>query len=77
MVDSFAAVIDRRHEAMLDYLAEPHTIDEMMRHRFIYRPHVDHVFANAAERRTAFLHVQRMLARGEAAEVAPGTYQRV
>jgi glyoxylase-like metal-dependent hydrolase (beta-lactamase superfamily II) len=76
MVDSFAAVIARRHEAMLDYLAEPHTIDEMMRHRFIYRPHVEHVFANAAERRTAFLHVQRMLARGEVAEVAPGTYQR-
>ena len=77
MVDSFAAVIDRRHEAMLEFLAEPHTIDDMMRHRFIYRPHVDHVFADAAERRTASLHVQRMLSRGEATEVAPDTYQRV
>ena len=77
MVDSFAAVIDRRHEAMLEFLGEPRTIDEMMRHRFIYRPHVDHVFADAAERRTASLHVQRMLARGEATEVAPDTYQRV
>ena len=54
---------------MLEFLAEPRTLDEMMRHRFIYRPHVDHIFANAAERRTAFLHVQRMLARGEAAAV--------
>ena len=77
MVDAFAAVIGRRHEAMLDFLAEPHTIDDMMRHRFIYRPHVEHVFADAAEHRTAFLHVQRMLTRGEAAEVAPDTYQRV
>ena len=77
MVDSFAAVIDRRHEAMLEFLGEPRTIDEMVRHRFIYRPHVDHVFADAAERRTASLHVQRMLARGEATEVAPDTYQRV
>ena len=77
MVDAFAAVIGRRHEAMLECLGEPRTIEEMVRHRFLYRPHVDHVFADTAERRTASLHVQRMLARGEASEVAAGTYQRV
>jgi glyoxylase-like metal-dependent hydrolase (beta-lactamase superfamily II) len=76
MVDAFAAVIERRHAAMLEYLAEPHTLDDMARHRFIYRPHVEHVFAESAERRTAELHVRRMLARGEATEVAPGSYQR-
>ena len=38
LLDAFAAVIPRRHAAMLDYLAEPHTLDEMMAHRFVYRP---------------------------------------
>jgi glyoxylase-like metal-dependent hydrolase (beta-lactamase superfamily II) len=77
MVDAFAAVIGRRHAAMLDFLAEPRTLDEMVAHRFIYRPHVEHVFADSVERRSADLHVQRMLSRGEAREVDRGRYQRV
>jgi glyoxylase-like metal-dependent hydrolase (beta-lactamase superfamily II) len=75
MVDAFTAVIGRRHEAMLEFLREPHTIDEMRAHRFIYRPHVEAPFAESVERRSAELHVQRMLRRGEAAEVAPGQFQ--
>jgi glyoxylase-like metal-dependent hydrolase (beta-lactamase superfamily II) len=76
LVDAFAAVIDRRHTAMLEFLAEPRTLDDMVQHRFVYRPHVQHVFADAVERRSAELHLQRMLTRGEAAEVAPGSFQR-
>lgn len=75
MLDKFHAVINRRHEAMLDFLAEPRSIEEMVTNRFVYRPHVEHVFADAVERRTADLHVARMLSRGEAAEVAPGRFQ--
>ncbi|HEY3485007.1 MAG TPA: MBL fold metallo-hydrolase [Ilumatobacteraceae bacterium] len=74
MVDAFAAVIERRHAAMLEFLAEPRTIDDMMRHRFVYRPHVEHVFADSVERRSASLHVARMLARGEAIELDDGRY---
>ena len=76
LVDAFAAVIDRRHGEMLEFLAEPHTIAEMAEHRFIYRPHVEMSFLDAVERRSAELHVQRMLSRGEAVEVEPGRYQR-
>jgi hydroxyacylglutathione hydrolase len=75
MVDSFAAVIGRRHDAMLEFLREPHSIDEMRAHRFIYRPHVEMAFVESVERRSAELHVQRMLRRGEAVEVSPGRYQ--
>ncbi len=75
LVDAFTSVIGRRHEAMLEFLREPHTIDEMREHRFIYRPHVEMAFVESVERRSAELHVQRMLRRGEAAEVAPGRYQ--
>ena len=77
MVDDFRAVIDRRHQAMLDHLAEPRTVDDMVEHRFVYRPHVEHSFTDAVEWRTAQLHVQRMLARGEAAEVESGRFQRI
>jgi glyoxylase-like metal-dependent hydrolase (beta-lactamase superfamily II) len=77
MVDAFTAVIGRRHDAMLEFLAEPHSIDEMRAHRFIYRPHVDMAFVESVETRSADLHVQRMLRRGEAVEVEPGRFQRV
>jgi len=77
MVDEFAAVIDRRHRAMIEFLAEPRTLDEMAAHRFVYRPHVQISFADAVERRSAQLHVGRMLWRGEAAEVAPGVFRAV
>ncbi len=75
MIDAFAAVIERRHDAMLDFLRDPHSVDEMRQHRFIYRPHVEMAFVESVESRSAELHVQRMLRRGEAAEVAPGRYQ--
>ena len=75
MLDDFEAVIPRRHAAMLEYLAEPRTLEDMTAHRFVYRPHVEHSFADTVERRTAELHVQRMLARGEAVEVEPGRFQ--
>jgi glyoxylase-like metal-dependent hydrolase (beta-lactamase superfamily II) len=76
MVDTFGAVIDRRHQAMLEYLAEPRTIDDLAAHRFVYRPHVQHSFADSVEHRSATLHIERMLRRGEAVEVEPGRYQR-
>ncbi len=76
-VDAFTAVIQRRHTEMLTYLATPHTIAEMTEHRFVYRPTVQLPFANSVEGRTATLHVERMISRGEVTEVAPGRYQTV
>jgi glyoxylase-like metal-dependent hydrolase (beta-lactamase superfamily II) len=76
MVDAFGAVIPRRHQAMLEFLAEPQSIDDMAEHRFVYRPHVQSIFADSVEHRSAALHVERMLRRGEAVEVEPGRYQR-
>ena len=75
MIDTFGAVIDRRHQAMLEYLVEPRTVDDLVAHRFVYRPHVQHSFAESVERRSATLHLERMLRRGEAVEDG-GKYQR-
>ena len=77
LVDAFASVIPRRHDAMLEFLREPRTLDELAAHRFVYRPHVDNAGVDAVERRTAELHLQRMLARGEAIETEPNRFQAV
>ena len=76
MIDGFHAVINRRHRAMLDYLETPHSVEEMALHRFVYRPHVDGGHITEVEHRSAFLHVQRMLMRGEVTEVEPGLFKR-
>jgi glyoxylase-like metal-dependent hydrolase (beta-lactamase superfamily II) len=75
LLDEFQAVIPRRHDAMLAFLAEPHSLDDMVEHRFIYRPHVEHVFADSVEHRCAAMHIQRMLTRREAVEVEPGVFR--
>ena len=77
MLDKFHSVIDRRHGEMLEFLTEPRSLADMAHHRFVYRPHVDIPFAGTVERRTAELHVARMLDRGEAVEVEPGRFQTV
>ncbi|MEO1913100.1 MAG: hypothetical protein ABGW98_04530, partial [Myxococcales bacterium] len=77
LLDTFGAVITRRHDAMLDFLAEPQSIEDMVERRFIYRPHVKSVFADQVEHRSAFLHLQRMQTRGEVKEVETGRFQRV
>jgi glyoxylase-like metal-dependent hydrolase (beta-lactamase superfamily II) len=76
LLDRFHAVIGSRHQAMLDHLVEPRTIDDLADHRFVYREHVDLPFARHVEQRTAHLHLQRMLDRDEVVEVEPGRFQR-
>lgn len=77
LLDAFHAVIHRRHEAMLDYLHEPRRVEDLVAHRFIYRPTVDSPIVEPVERRSAELHLARMIARSEAVEVGDGYFRRV
>jgi hypothetical protein len=77
MLDAYHSVIGRRHDNMLEFLAEPRTLEEMVKHRFVYRPHVEMSFCDSIEKRTAELHLARMIERGEATEVETGRYQRI
>ena len=77
LIDAFTDVIQRRHAAMLEYLTTPHTVTEMVERRFVYRAHVDGDHIDDVERRTAELHVARMIARGEVTEVDPGRYRAI
>ena len=69
-------MIERRHAEMLEFLAEPRGLYEMIARRFVYRPHVESPIVDHVERRSAQLHLDRMIARGEASEVEPGRFQR-
>ena len=77
MIDAYLEVIPRRHAAMLDFLARPRAVDDLVAHRFMYRAHVPADFADRAERRCAELHLARMLARGEAETTDDGRYVAV
>ncbi len=75
LLDGFHAVIGRRHGAMLEFLAEPRTVEDMVAHRFIYRPHVEMAFVDSVEQRSAEMHLARMIRQGEATEVEPGSFR--
>ena len=49
-------------------------LDEMVAHRFVYRPHVRLLFVDAVERRSAHLHLERLIARRLVTPLAPQTY---
>ncbi|GJM39053.1 MAG: hypothetical protein DHS20C19_24200 [Acidimicrobiales bacterium] len=74
MIDGYLAVIPRRHAAMLEFVAEPRSLEDLVAHRFMYRAHIPADFADRAERRCAELHLQRMIARGEAEITDDGRY---
>lgn len=73
-LDLYAAVIDSREERLLAYLEEPHDLDDIAAHRFVYRPKDPVPFAEAVERRSMAQHVERLVKRG-AVELARGRYR--
>ena len=72
LLDAFEAAIPRRHAAMLAFLSEPRSLADMVRHRFIYRPGAQSVFADRVEARSAELHLDRMRRRGEIEDLPDG-----
>lgn len=71
----FRQVIVRREAAMLSFLAEPRTLDELIAQRFLYRPDVTLGWVNGAERRTAVAHLNRLIPAGAVEETEPGRYR--
>jgi len=63
-LDRFTAVIRRRDETLLQLLRQPRTLEDVVAHRLVYRPHVQLPFTGAVERRTAQLHLDRLARQG-------------
>ena len=74
--DRFEAKIAERDTRLLEYLAEPHTLDEIAEHRFIYRPGDPVAFATPVERWSMQQHVERLQREGRVVENEPGRYCR-
>lgn len=74
LLGEYEAVIARREQALLEFLDRPRTLDDIVANRFVYRPHVTLLFVEGVERRSAQLHLERLLARGNVTE-ADGTYE--
>jgi glyoxylase-like metal-dependent hydrolase (beta-lactamase superfamily II) len=77
LLDEYEAVIGRREQGLVAFLAEPRTLDEIVAHRFVYRPHVKLIFAEGVERRSAVLHLERLLSTGRVTEQEPGRFAAV
>jgi glyoxylase-like metal-dependent hydrolase (beta-lactamase superfamily II) len=75
-LDRYAAVIADRERRLLEYLAEPRTIDDVAAHRFVYRPHDPVSFAEPVERRSMSQHVERLVRAGRVVEIDPGRFVR-
>ena len=70
-------MIADRERRLLEFLAEPHTLDEIAAHRFVYRPQDDVSFAEPVERRSMGQHVERLLRDGRVEEVEAGRYAAI
>ncbi|NDK91891.1 MBL fold metallo-hydrolase [Gordonia desulfuricans] len=56
--------IVEREERLVAFLTEPRTLDDIVDHRLVYRPHVTSPWVRATERRTAELHLERLVKAG-------------
>ena len=63
-LERFAGRITERERALLEYLGTARTLEEMIAHRFLYPPHAQLSFIDAAERRTIRQHLDRFVAQG-------------
>jgi glyoxylase-like metal-dependent hydrolase (beta-lactamase superfamily II) len=65
-MDAYLDVIDRRQEALRDFLREPRTRGEIIARRLIYGPGRDGPWFDYGEWALLSKHLERMIARGEA-----------
>lgn len=67
LLQSFAARLDAREQAIADYLRQrPSTLEELVAHRFVYPKHLDDYYYEDAERRTVGQHLVELAAAGRA-----------
>lgn len=76
LLDDYEAVIAGRERALLEFLAEPHSMADIVEHRFVYRPGVELLWIDYVEERSMAQHLERLLADDTVHEIEPGLYRR-
>lgn len=60
-LERFAAKLTQRDADIVEFLRTPHSLAELVAHRFLYPPHATLPFIDAAERRTIEQHLERLV----------------
>ncbi|MCP3854296.1 MAG: MBL fold metallo-hydrolase [Actinomycetia bacterium] len=75
LLEAFIAVIERREIELLAYLGEPRTVDDIVSHRFVYRPQIEGDHIDSVEHRSMTQHLVRLERDGQVHQVEPGHYR--
>jgi len=75
-LDVFEAMISDRERRLLEYLAEPRSMDDIVAHRFVYRPGDAIAWADTTEARSAEQHIARWLESGKVVATDDGRWVR-
>ena len=73
----YKAKLQDRESRMVEFLAEPRSLDEIVAHRFVYRPGDKIDNAELVERTMMGQHIERLHCIGKVEEVEPGRYRSV
>jgi glyoxylase-like metal-dependent hydrolase (beta-lactamase superfamily II) len=77
LIDRYAEVIPGRDQRLLDYLSEPRTLDQIVEHRFIYRPGDPIPGGDFIERIGMQMHLDRLLAQTKISKLDGDRFHRV
>ncbi|MEU2084555.1 MBL fold metallo-hydrolase [Streptomyces albus] len=61
---TYRGVVERRDAALLAFLTEPRTLEQIVEHRLVYRAHIEGPHVEPVERRTALQHLERLVGQG-------------
>ncbi len=67
MLDDFSAMIDDREQRLLTYIEQARTLDDIVAHRFVYRPGQTGFLIDEIERRSMSMHLARLIEAGRVA----------
>ncbi len=77
-LEQYGGVIKSRERRLLEFLAEPRSMDEIVAHRFVYRPGVvDGNMVDNTERRSMARHLERLLQSGTVIAMDDSRYRIV
>jgi glyoxylase-like metal-dependent hydrolase (beta-lactamase superfamily II) len=67
MLKAFHEMIDFRESNLLDFLAQPRSMQDIVTHRFVYRPGTGGSMVDQVERRSMQMHLDRLMMQGRVA----------
>ena len=64
MLKQFEAMIQDRESRLLDFIKAPRSMEEIVGHRFVYRPGQTGFIIDETERRSMAMHLDRLIEQG-------------